>query len=113
MKWGVLAILLLLPLSAEAGERELKPTECSVIESRSYGFVKCRYRPESEQWRLTYFPTAYGQVLDSGQYGAMLRTLCDAYGDSIHETIREIFKGKTREISCIPEKHSRLGDSGR
>ena len=58
MKWGILAILLLLPLSAAAGEREIKPTECSVIEGRAFGFIKCRYRPETFQWRLTYYPTA-------------------------------------------------------
>ena len=98
MKWGILAILLFLPLSAEA--RETKPTECSVIEGRAFGFIKCRYRPETFQWRLTYYPTAYGQVLESGKYGEMLRLLCEAYGDSIHETIHEIFRGKTREISC-------------
>lgn len=106
MKWAILiATLVLVPIAATAGEREIKPTECSVIEKRSYGFVKCRYRPDTFQWRLTYMPTAYGQVLESGQYPAMLRTLCDAYGSSIHEKIHEIFRGKTREISCDRSRH--------
>lgn len=107
MKWALLAILVasIVPFEAEAKPREIKPTECTVIEKRSYGFVKCRYRPDSQQWRLTYMPTAYGQVLESGKYSIMLGTLCNAYGDSIHETIHEIFRGKTREISCIPERH--------
>jgi hypothetical protein len=106
MRWVILtAFLLLVPMAAEAKEREIKPTECSVIEGRAFGFIKCRYRPETFQWRLTYYPTAYGQVLRSGKYQAMLRTLCDAYGSSIHETIHEIFRGKTREISCNRERH--------
>lgn len=105
MKWGFLAILLLLPLSAMAGEREVTPTECSVIEERSHGFVKCRYRPEAYQWRLTYRIAAYKQVVKSGQYGAMLRTLCDAYGSSIHETNHGLFSGWEREIKCDRSRH--------
>lgn len=106
MKWCVLAILLLLPLSAHADEpRELTPTECSVIEKRSHGFVKCRYRPETQQWRIVYKPLAYKQVVDSGRYGEMLRTLCDAYGYSIHETNHGLFSGWQREIKCDPDRH--------
>ena len=105
MKWGILAILLLLPLSAEAGEREVTPTECSVIEARAYGFIKCRYRPESFQWRIVYKPLAYKQVIDSGKYEAMLRTLCDAYGSSIHETNHGFFSGWQREIKCDRSRH--------
>lgn len=106
MKWALLAILAasIVPFEAEAKEREIKPTECSFIEKQSYGFVKCRYRPDTFQWRLTYMPTAYGQVLASGKYRAMLQSLCDTYGNSIHETIHEIFRGSTRESSCIPER---------
>ncbi|KKN11356.1 hypothetical protein LCGC14_1027380 [marine sediment metagenome] len=101
MKWLLLgAILVFVPLSAEAKKGEITPIECSVIELRSYGFVKCRYRPDPQQWRLVYKPLAYKQVIDSGQYGAMLRTLCNAYGDSIHETNHGIFGGWQREIKC-------------
>jgi hypothetical protein len=105
LKWGILAILLLLPLSVHAGEREVTPTECSVIESRAFGFIKCRYRPDSLQWRLSYKPTAYKQVVKSGQYGSMLRTLCDAYGSSIHETNHGFFSGWSREIKCDRSRH--------
>ena len=100
MRWLILGIALIFSLPAVAAELEIKPIECSLIESRAFGFVKCRYRPDSQQWRLTYYPMSYKQVVKSGQYQAMLRTLCDAYGDSIHETIHEIFSGRTREISC-------------
>jgi hypothetical protein len=100
VKWAILCALVFLSPAAMAGERETKPTECSVIESKAFGFVKCNYRPNSRQWRLVYLPTAYGQVLKSGNYRAMLSTLCDAYGESIHETIHEIFKGASRELSC-------------
>ena len=101
----MLAFLILLPLSAEAGEREVTPTECSVIEDRAYGFIKCRYRPFSMQWRLVYKPLAYKQVVSSGKYKAMLRTLCDAYGVSIHETNHGFFSGWSREIKCDPDRH--------
>ena len=93
----------IVPFEAGAAEREITPAVCSEIEKRSFGFIKCRYRPESSQWRLTYMPTAYGQVLDSGEYRALLESLCSTYGDSIHETIHEIFRGRTREVSCFPE----------
>jgi hypothetical protein len=105
MKWGLLAILLIWPLSTQAGEREVTPTECSVIEDRAFGFIKCRYLPFSEQWRLVYKPLAYRQVVKSGQYEAMLRTLCDAYGDSIHETNHGLFSGWQREIKCDRDRH--------
>jgi len=105
MKWGILAILLLLPLSAEAGEKEVTPTECSVIEARGFGLIKCRYRPFSEQWRLVYRPLAYKQIVRSGKYEAMLRTLCNAYGDSIHETNHGFFSGWSREIKCDRNRH--------
>jgi len=105
MKWGLLALLLLVPLSAEAGEREVTPTECNVIEDRSHGFVKCRYRPDSYEWRLTYKPLAYKGVIDSGRYGDMLRTLCNAYGSSIHETNHGFFSGWQREIKCDRSRH--------
>ena len=101
MRWLILGIALVFsPLPAVAAEREIKPIECNEIEARAFGFVKCFYWPESRQWRLTYFPTAYKQVVKSGQYDAMLHTLCDAYGDSIHETIYKIFSRRTRETSC-------------
>jgi hypothetical protein len=96
---------LLLPLSAIAGEREVTPTECRVIEDRAFGFIKCRYRPDSFQWRLTYRITAYKQVVKSGQYDVMLRTLCDAYGDSIHETNHGFFSGWSRELKCDRKRH--------
>ncbi len=99
----------IVPFEAEASSERETPTAyaCSVIEKRSFGFVRCRYRPESSQWWLTYLPTAYGQVLESGEYHPMLQSLCSIGGDSIHETIHEIFRSsKTHEISCRPEKHS-------
>ena len=106
MKWGILSILLFMPLSAEAGEREVTPPECTVIEARGYGFIKCRYRPFSQQWRLVYKPLAYKQVVKSGHYRAMLRTLCDAYGSSIHETNHGFFSsGWQREIECDRSRH--------
>ena len=105
MRFIVIAILLLVPLAVEAKEREVKPTECNVIESRSFGFVQCSYRPDSLQWRLIYRPTAYKQIVNSGNYQAMLRTLCDAYGQTIHETNKGLFSGWERTIKCDRSRH--------
>ena len=99
--------------SSYVGELETKPALCSVVEARAFGFIKCRYRPVTKQWRLTYQPLVYTKVVDSGEYNALLRTLCEANGDTIHETIREIFKGRSREISCEFKKHSIFADAGR
>ncbi len=85
---------------AGAFDQSSRPPECKKIEKRAYGFVKCSYHFSDEEWSLVYLPMAYGQVIASGKYSDMMRTLCDRGGDSIREEVREIFSKWTRTTKC-------------